>query len=38
VAENYRYAECNALVCGVEAVYHNIYKPRLVGLKLSQRF
>jgi outer membrane receptor protein involved in Fe transport len=37
-AENYRYAECNATVCGVQAVYSNIYKPRLIGLKFSQKF
>ena len=37
-AENYRYAECNALVCGSYSVYHNIYKPRLIGLKFSQKF
>lgn len=38
LAENYRYAECSATVCGVGAVYRNIYKPRLVGLKFSQKF
>ncbi len=38
LAENYRYSECNATVCGVQAVYHNIYKPRLIGVKFSQKF
>jgi outer membrane receptor protein involved in Fe transport len=38
LAENYRYAECNASVCGVQAVYHNIYKPRLIGVKFAQKF
>jgi iron complex outermembrane recepter protein len=38
LAENYRYAECNATVCGAQAVYRNIYKPRLIGLKFSQKF
>jgi iron complex outermembrane recepter protein len=38
LAENYRYAECNSTVCGAQAVYANVYKPRLVGLKFSQKF
>jgi iron complex outermembrane receptor protein len=37
-AENYRYAECNAVLCGAQAVYHGIYRPRLVGVKFAQRF
>jgi len=38
LAENYRYSECNPTVCGVQAVYHNINKPRLIGVKFSQKF
>jgi iron complex outermembrane recepter protein len=38
LAENYRYAECNATVCGTEAVYANVYKPRLIGVKFAQKF
>jgi outer membrane receptor protein involved in Fe transport len=38
LAENYRYAECNPTVCGAQAVYHNIYKPRLIGVKFAQKF
>jgi iron complex outermembrane recepter protein len=38
LAENYRYAECNAAVCGEQAVYANVYKPRMIGLKFSQKF
>jgi hypothetical protein len=38
LAENYRYAECNASVCGAQAVYANIYKPRLIGVKFAQKF
>jgi outer membrane receptor protein involved in Fe transport len=38
LAENYRYAECNATVCGAEAVYANVYKPRLIGMKFAQKF
>jgi iron complex outermembrane receptor protein len=38
LAENYRYAECNATICGVQAVYRNIYKPRLIGVKFAQKF
>jgi iron complex outermembrane recepter protein len=37
-AETYRYAECNALVCGPLTVYHGIYRPRTVGLKFAQKF
>jgi iron complex outermembrane receptor protein len=37
-AENYRYAECNPLVCGEQAVYHGIYRPRTVGVKFAQKF
>ncbi|GAC1310031.1 MAG: TonB-dependent receptor [Steroidobacteraceae bacterium] len=37
-AENYRYAECNATLCGSQAVYHNIFKPRLIGIKFAQKF
>ncbi|MGD0493413.1 MAG: TonB-dependent receptor [Steroidobacteraceae bacterium] len=38
LAENYRYAECTATVCGAEAVYANVYKPRLFGVKFAQKF
>jgi iron complex outermembrane recepter protein len=38
LAENYRYAECTATVCGAEAVYANVYKPRLIGVKFAQKF
>jgi outer membrane receptor protein involved in Fe transport len=38
LAENYRYAECNATVCGAQAVYANVYKPRLIGVKFAQKF
>jgi iron complex outermembrane recepter protein len=38
LAENYRYAECNATICGVQAVYANVYKPRLIGVKFAQKF
>jgi outer membrane receptor protein involved in Fe transport len=38
LAENYRYAECNAAVCGVQAVYANVQKPRLIGVKFAQKF
>ncbi len=38
VAENYRYAECAATACAPLAVYRNLYKPRLVGVKFSQKF
>lgn len=37
-AENYRYAECNALLCGQQAVYAGVARPRLVGVKFSQKF
>lgn len=37
-AEIFRYAECAEGTCGVQAVYHGIYKPRLVGLKFAQKF
>jgi iron complex outermembrane recepter protein len=37
-AEQYRYSQCTAGTCGTEAVYHGIYKPRLIGLKFSQKF
>jgi iron complex outermembrane receptor protein len=37
-AENYRYAECNGVLCGAQAVYHGIYRPRLVGVKFAQKF
>jgi iron complex outermembrane receptor protein len=38
LAENYRYAECNSTVCGAQAVYANVYKPRLIGVKFAQKF
>jgi iron complex outermembrane recepter protein len=38
LAENYRYAECNATVCGAQAVYANVYQPRLIGVKFAQKF
>jgi iron complex outermembrane recepter protein len=38
LAENYRYSECNALVCGQQAVYAVVARPRTVGLKFSQKF
>ena len=38
LAENYRYTECAAAVCGAQAVYANVYKPRLIGLKFAQKF
>jgi outer membrane receptor protein involved in Fe transport len=37
-AENYRYTECNALLCGAQAVYAGIYRPRTVGVKFAQKF
>jgi iron complex outermembrane recepter protein len=37
-AETYRYAECTESTCGQYAVYHGIYKPRLIGLRFSQKF
>jgi iron complex outermembrane receptor protein len=37
-AENYRYSECNALLCGQQAVYTGIARPRLVGVKFAQKF
>jgi iron complex outermembrane recepter protein len=37
-AENYRYTECNALLCGQQAVYAGIARPRTVGLKFTQKF
>ncbi|MFI4890391.1 MAG: TonB-dependent receptor [Steroidobacterales bacterium] len=37
-AEQYRYSECTAGTCGPLAVYHVIYKPRLIGLKFSEKF
>jgi outer membrane receptor protein involved in Fe transport len=37
-AENYRYSECNALLCGQQAVYAGIARPRLVGVKFAQKF
>lgn len=37
-AENYRYAECNALLCGQQAVYAGIARPRLIGVKFAQKF
>ncbi|HEX4240199.1 MAG TPA: TonB-dependent receptor [Steroidobacteraceae bacterium] len=37
-AQNYRYAECNALLCGQEAVYAVVQRPRTVGVKFSQKF
>ncbi len=38
VAENYRYAECAATACAPLAVYRNLYKPRMIGVKFSQKF
>jgi outer membrane receptor protein involved in Fe transport len=38
LAENYRYTECSATVCGAQAVYANVYKPRLIGVKFAQKF
>jgi outer membrane receptor protein involved in Fe transport len=38
LAENYRYTECSAGVCGAQAVYANVYKPRLIGVKFAQKF
>jgi outer membrane receptor protein involved in Fe transport len=38
LAENYRYTECSASVCGAQAVYANVYKPRLIGVKFAQKF
>jgi outer membrane receptor protein involved in Fe transport len=38
LAENYRYAECTANICGAQAVYANVYKPRLIGVKFAQKF
>jgi outer membrane receptor protein involved in Fe transport len=38
LAENYRYTECSAAVCGAQAVYANVYKPRLIGVKFAQKF
>lgn len=38
LAENYRYAECSATSCAPLAVYRNVYKPRMIGLRLSQSF
>lgn len=26
------------LLCGAQAVYHGIYRPRLVGMKFAQKF
>jgi iron complex outermembrane receptor protein len=37
-AEQFRYSECTAGTCGPLAVYHVIYKPRLIGIKFSQKF
>jgi iron complex outermembrane recepter protein len=37
-AEIYRYAECTESTCGAYAVYHGIYKPRLIGVKFAQKF
>lgn len=37
-AENFRYAECNPLLCGQQTIYHNIFPPRTVGVKLTQKF
>jgi len=37
-AENYRYTECNALLCGQQAVYAGIARPRTVGVKFTQKF
>ena len=37
-AENYSYAECNPLLCGQQAIYHNIFPPRTVGVKFTQKF
>ena len=37
-AEICRYAECTEAVCGAYAVYHGLYKPRVVGLKFGQKF
>jgi len=37
-AESYRYAECTESTCGAQAVYHGVYKPRLIGLKISRKF
>jgi outer membrane receptor protein involved in Fe transport len=37
-AEIYRYTECTESTCGAYAVYHGIYKPRVVGLKFGQKF
>jgi outer membrane receptor protein involved in Fe transport len=38
LAENYRYAECATATCAPEAVYRNVYRPRMIGLKFSQKF
>jgi outer membrane receptor protein involved in Fe transport len=37
-AEIFRYTECTESTCGAYAVYHGIYKPRVVGLKFGQKF
>jgi outer membrane receptor protein involved in Fe transport len=37
-AEVFRYAECTESTCGAYAVYHGIYKPRLIGVKFAQKF
>jgi len=37
-AEITRYTECTESTCGAYAVYHGIYKPRVVGLKFGQKF
>jgi iron complex outermembrane receptor protein len=37
-AEIYRYTECTESTCGAYAVYHGIYKPRLIGVKFAQKF
>jgi hypothetical protein len=37
-AQTYRYAECNALLCGQQAVYAGIARPRTVGVKFTQKF
>ncbi len=37
-AEIFRYAECTESTCGQYAVYHGIYKPRLIGVKFGQKF
>jgi iron complex outermembrane receptor protein len=37
-AQNYRYAECNALLCAQQAVYAGVERPRTIGLKVTQKF